>query len=387
MRAPSINVWDDGYPSGGNYWWNHTAVDLCIGLYQNETGSDGICDTSFDIDENNQDRYPLMNPWIPGAPIAYFNYSPKLPNIGEIVTFNASASHDYQGSIITYAWDFGDDNTTISSNPVITHNYTAKGSYLVNLTVTDDDGLSRSITRSITVGKDSTPPTTLEDYDGLWHTTDFIITLTPTDDLSGVAETYYRINGGQIQNLTIHGQPLITTQGAENILEYWSVDSADNEELPHNLLTEIKLDKTAPTIETPSRQPDGDVLPDWSVKVSVNVTDVISEVENVTLFYTIDDGAIWKDLPMNYSLSTGLYETIIPPQEAGTWVRCKIVAYDKAENSATKDGTEPYCVYQVILEFPSSIILLASMIATLLVAVIVKRKKRAFMSFMKTEFN
>ncbi len=62
----SINVWDDGYPSGGNYWSDYADVDLYSGPYQNETGSDGIWDHPYVIDENNQDRYPLMNPC--GAP-------------------------------------------------------------------------------------------------------------------------------------------------------------------------------------------------------------------------------------------------------------------------------------------------------------------------------
>jgi len=60
---PSINVWDDGYPSGGNYWSDHNTTDLLTGPYQNVTGSDGIGDTPFIIDDNNRDWYPLMDHW------------------------------------------------------------------------------------------------------------------------------------------------------------------------------------------------------------------------------------------------------------------------------------------------------------------------------------
>jgi len=59
----SVNVWDDGYPSGGNYWNDFTGVDLFGGAYQNETGSDGIGDTPYVIDGNNRDNYPLMSPY------------------------------------------------------------------------------------------------------------------------------------------------------------------------------------------------------------------------------------------------------------------------------------------------------------------------------------
>jgi parallel beta-helix repeat protein len=47
------NVWDDGYPSGGNYWSNYNGTD---------NNSDGIGDTPYFIDENNQDNYPFVNP-------------------------------------------------------------------------------------------------------------------------------------------------------------------------------------------------------------------------------------------------------------------------------------------------------------------------------------
>jgi len=59
----STNVWDNGYPSGGNYWSDYTGDDLLGGSYQNETGSDGIGDASYVIDENNQDYFPLISLW------------------------------------------------------------------------------------------------------------------------------------------------------------------------------------------------------------------------------------------------------------------------------------------------------------------------------------
>ena len=51
----STNVWDDGYPSGGNYWSDYTGVDLYSSSEQNQSGSDGIGDIPYTID-----RYPLV---------------------------------------------------------------------------------------------------------------------------------------------------------------------------------------------------------------------------------------------------------------------------------------------------------------------------------------
>ena len=127
---PSVNVWDDGYPSGGNYWSDYTGVDA---------DGDGIGDTAYVIDENNRDRYPLMNPWGSGTPVASFSWSPSTPEVGELVTFDASASLPVGGEIVSYEWDFGDGNH--ATGEIVTHAYDSAGTYTVTLIVTDSEGL------------------------------------------------------------------------------------------------------------------------------------------------------------------------------------------------------------------------------------------------------
>ncbi len=56
----SISVWDDGYPSGGNYWDDYTDVDEKRGPNQDQPGSDGIWDHPYIINEKNQDNYPIV---------------------------------------------------------------------------------------------------------------------------------------------------------------------------------------------------------------------------------------------------------------------------------------------------------------------------------------
>ena len=75
-QAGGVSVWDNGYPNGGNYWSDYSGVDLYHGPYQNKTGSDGIGDTPYVIDVDNQDRYPLIDPVVP--PIGDLNSDFKV---------------------------------------------------------------------------------------------------------------------------------------------------------------------------------------------------------------------------------------------------------------------------------------------------------------------
>ena len=65
------------------------------------------------------------------------------------VNVSGSGSADGDGTIVDYAWDFGDSGT--ASGVTASHTYTAAGTYTVTLTVKDDDGASTSTTQSVTV--------------------------------------------------------------------------------------------------------------------------------------------------------------------------------------------------------------------------------------------
>jgi len=83
----SVNVWDDGYPSGGNYWSDYAGVDEKKGPNQNLPGSDGIGDTPYVIDDENQDRYPLMHPLSP-LPVHNINTGLGYTTIQEAINAN-----------------------------------------------------------------------------------------------------------------------------------------------------------------------------------------------------------------------------------------------------------------------------------------------------------
>jgi PKD repeat protein/Flp pilus assembly pilin Flp len=69
-------------------------------------------------------------------------------------TFSDSSTDD--GTIVTYAWAFGDSTTGNVASPSKT--YSAAGTYSVTLTVTDDGGATNSVTKSVTVTSSNNPP-------------------------------------------------------------------------------------------------------------------------------------------------------------------------------------------------------------------------------------
>jgi|LZCG01.1.fsa_nt_gb parallel beta-helix repeat protein len=56
------NRWDDGYPTGGNFWGEEDVVDQFCGIHQGQPGADGISDIIREIPFGNVDRYPLVSP-------------------------------------------------------------------------------------------------------------------------------------------------------------------------------------------------------------------------------------------------------------------------------------------------------------------------------------
>jgi hypothetical protein len=227
---------------------------------------------------------------------------------------------------------------------------------------------------------DDQPPVTVCDYNADWHNADFIIMLSATDNESGVAETYCTINNGPVKAVSVDGQPLITTEGANNTLEYWSVDQAGNEELPHKILTDIKLDKTPPFIWDVKRQPEDDVQPEQTVRILTNITDLLSGIKAVVLSYSINSSPVWTNITMTLNTKTGVYEGTILGQQANTLVKYKIVAYDYAGNCMVDDNSGQYYVYAVVPELPLPIVL-ALLMATALFAAVPLKAKTFFLKF------
>lgn len=88
---------------------------------------------------------------VAGLPVPSFTHSPSIPKIGENITFDASASDDPDGYIVSYFWDFGDDTTADVTDPITYHAYDEAGDYTVALTVTDNASLTGTLSKSLRV--------------------------------------------------------------------------------------------------------------------------------------------------------------------------------------------------------------------------------------------
>ncbi|MGO4122736.1 PKD domain-containing protein, partial [Arthrobacter sp. YAF16] len=86
--------------------------------------------------------------------------TPPTPNVAPVAAFtsgvsgltanvNGAGSTDSDGTIASYAWDFGDGGT--GTGVTASHTYAAEGTYTVTLTVTDNGGAKGTVSHSVSV--------------------------------------------------------------------------------------------------------------------------------------------------------------------------------------------------------------------------------------------
>jgi len=340
----SINAWDDGYPSGGNFWSDYTGVDMKSGSYQNETGSDGIGDMPYTIDADNQDNYPLMSPWGDVEPPVADAGSNQSVFQGMTVTFDASGSTD-DVAIKSYVWTFTDvaPKTLTGIKPEYTFNNI--GNFEVTLNVTDYADKWNTDTLWVHVSGDTIPPVANAGPDQTVDE-DTLVTLDGSGSTDNGNITSYTWTFIDVTPQTLTGvDPTYTFQmSREYTITLNVTDTAGNWDTDTVQIT--VLDVTNPSIGVISQEPD---IPYEGEKVTimVDVTDEGSGVHNVTLLYSINEGATWTDVPMSKTTEDA-YLGEIPGLPSGTNVRYKIIAYDNAGNLAVEDKAGQYYVYVAV---------------------------------------
>lgn len=120
----SVNIWDDGYPSGGNYWSDY------LSRYPNavEIGSSEIGSVPYVIYANNTDHYPLIEPFSESYLLNYVQETtpPKISILSPVnqtyhdssvsLVFSVDKSVNWAG----YSLD-GKQNVTITGNTALTN--------------------------------------------------------------------------------------------------------------------------------------------------------------------------------------------------------------------------------------------------------------------------
>jgi len=159
---------------------------------------------------------------------------------------------------------------------------------------------------------DTEPPVTKDDYqyNNTWANKDAVITLSATDDLSGVKETLYCIgNYACVPNISYKEPISITAEGIA-YLKYYSIDNAGNKEEIKEAI--IKLDKTPPELSLtlspnqiwPPNHKEVDVAVNGYAKdslsgVKINSFKLIDEYNEVTTaitdFSTLIKLIAWRD--------------------------------------------------------------------------------------------
>jgi len=86
-------------------------------------------------------------------PHADFSWTPSDPTSGQAILFDASQSYDPDGTISLYEWDWDNDGVYDESThtQTATHAWSNTGAYPVTLRVTDNDGATGTMTKSVTV--------------------------------------------------------------------------------------------------------------------------------------------------------------------------------------------------------------------------------------------
>ncbi len=186
----------------------------------------------------------------------------------------------------------------------------------------------------------------IESFADIWYNTDIQINLLASDgEGAGVENIYYKLNNGP-SNSTQFGMPLITTENANNTIEYWSVDNQGNSEL-HKFKYGIKLDKTNPEIINVSVT-NVTIYTDITTDIVLwaNINDSLSGINGMPRLrvkYPGEDFNDWIDMELD---SGSRYKTVLNLSDINLYnltdskLIFEVRAIDYADNTAYKIFSE-----------------------------------------------
>ncbi|WP_169089299.1 glycoside hydrolase family 2 TIM barrel-domain containing protein [Paenibacillus sp. PL91] len=138
------------------------------------------------------------------------------------------------------------------------------------------------VSQLMNAGIDQQAPTTTDNAPNGWVNQDTTITLSTSDNGTGVVNTYYTVDGGAEQT----GTSVVLSEEGVHKLVYWSVDKVGNVEQAHTV--SFSMDKKAPSIavtvpgDNSIYEDSGDLTP------QINLTDNLSGVDSSKTTVTLN---------------------------------------------------------------------------------------------------
>ncbi|CCQ34620.1 chitinase protein [Halorhabdus tiamatea SARL4B] len=280
-------------------------------------------------DADNETNTTSTTITVTDEPLARFTYSPNAPGTGEGISFDASASNDPDGSILSYDWDFDGDGTVDGSGESVTHTYYAPYRYNVTLNVTDDSGASNVTTQTVLA---NSPPDANFTSNCEGSECGFDAS-TSTDD-GTIANYTWTFDDG---NTTTTNDPVLNHTYAQSGTYNVTLTGTDGFGATNATSQTISVDTEPPTIENATLQ-DGDgnafVTNGDTVSISATVSDSFSGISTATAdASSLDAGTVTLTDPDGDGIYNATISVGASPTEGSQSVT--ITAVDNASNTAS----------------------------------------------------
>lgn len=359
--TPPTLEWGNQTPAPNAAGWNNTPVDLAFTTADDLSGVQSSVPGSplhFTSEGANQTQQVTVTDKVGNSatftsPAVHIDLtapstSISIPGISQTqewftspVPVTLSASDNLSGvANILYNINGGPAQTYTS-----TFTLSADGNYTIEYWSVDVAGNSDAH-KTRTVRIDSTAPVTQAIVSGTlgtnnWYRSAVQVSLSASDNVSGVQNTNYRIDGGAIQT---YAGPFVLSTVGQHTVDYWSVDNLNNTEVTRSLA--VNIDTANPVVTAtanPSTAKKGPAP--VTVTISGNATDGLSGVSSAS-FNVIDEygvtqpsGAITLQANGNYSFTLSLPATKNGPDKDGHLYTIVVAASDQAGNSASATAT------------------------------------------------
>ncbi len=218
-------------------------------------------------------------------------------------------------------------NTTLSS----------EGSAVTASAAVSDVAGNTTNATSAPVQIDTHAPVTTASAVPTWNNNDVVLTLSATDNLSGVDTTNYVVDGGATQS----GSSIVLSAEGIHTVQFWSTDLAGNVETANTAT--VRIDKTAPTI-TAAQSPaaNGAGWNNTSVTVTFTCGDSLSGVSTCAAPQTVTTEGANQSVTGNVSDEAGNTASVshtmnidetpptitgsVPPANANGWYNAPVTA-------------------------------------------------------------